>query len=431
MAEQVPNITVWRDDGPGLSRVMFCANDPGNAAPVITEIWHEFSHAPSRLGSVHWARVTRIFEPQNRMLVSLADDTIVNCRIAKGRVPAPVGGMVLITITAPPREAKPHQAMVGARLVSSLFVLLPGQSGVQQSRALEPVATDDVVAAVTAIIAAAPFECGVILRRGSAGMSAAVLTVQLEAMIAEWQTHVAPDALTSANPKLGCVFDGGTLDRRITRHVSLADIRATGSDDGVDDAVFDAAYDAAMAVVTTPAVPLPSGGTLWIEPTRALCAIDLDSGSGSITSLAAEAPAAIAHHWRLRGLGGLMAVDVPRLPPAAAQKFSADLARACASDPRHPDILGRSRGGILECRIPHGAVPLQALMASEEFPMMLALARTLRMIARRPMLVAPQIVISPRMAELLQGPLAPALASLDRDVSLVVSSDQQQPEVME
>lgn len=431
MADKMSNITVWRDDCPGLSRVLFWANNRGRAIPAVAEVWHEFTHAPSRLGSVHWARITRIFETQNRMVLSLADDTIVNCRIAKGRAPAPAGGIVLITITAPPRETKPYQAMVGARLVSSLFVLLPGQRGVQQSRALEPAPTDDLVSAVTAVIAAAPFDCGVILRRGSAGMSPAALIVQLEEMIAEWQAHVAPDALTQSNPKLGCVFDGGTLDRRITRHAGPADICTTGYDDGVDDAVFEATYDAAIAAASQPDVSLPSGGTLWIEPTRALCAIDLDSGTGDIAALAAEAPAAIAHHWRLRGLGGLMAVDVPRLPPAAAQKFSADLARACASDPRHPDILGRSRGGILECRIPHGALPLQALLANDTFSMMVALARVLRMIAQRPMLVSPRIAVSSAMAELLHGPLAPALASLDRDVSLVVSSDQQQPEVME
>lgn len=433
MADQPPMTTVWRDDGPGLSRLLFCAEGGASDSPAIDEIWHEFAHAPSLVGAVHRARITQIFSAQNRMVLTLIDGTPVNCRIAKGAAPAAIGDVITITITAPPREGKPYQAMVGARLVSCWFVLLPGQSGVQHSRALTPAPAAEIVAAVEATIAAAPFACGVIMRRGTALLSAGELTAHLAEMIAEWHNAVGPmmPADTTINQAPACLFDGGTVARRIGRHVGPVAIRSTGVTGDLDDDAFEAAYEAAIDEATGATVALPSGGVIWIEPTHALCAIDLDSGSGTIAALVDEAPAVIARHWRLRGLGGLVAVDVPRLPPAGAQKFTTSLAAAAASDPRHPDILGRSRGGILEVRIPHGVLPLHGLLATPGVTAILAVLRVLRMIDRRPTIATPHMAVSPAVAELLQGPLADALASLDRHVTLVVSSDLQHAELRE
>ena len=118
--------------------------------------------------------------------------------------------------------------MVGARLVSCWFVLLPGQSGVQHSRALTPAPAAEIVAAVEATIAAAPFACGVIMRRGTALLSAGELTAHLAEMIAEWHNAVGPmmPADTTINQAPACLFDGGTVARR-TRRGALAPRRSS------------------------------------------------------------------------------------------------------------------------------------------------------------------------------------------------------------
>ena len=68
----------------------------------------------------------------------------------------------------------------------------------------------------------------------------------------------------------------------------------------------------------------------------------------------------IAYQLRLRALSGLIAIDVPRLSRGAAKTFTAALAATLATDPRQPEILGRTRGGVLECRIAHSRPSLDS-----------------------------------------------------------------------
>lgn len=75
------------------------------------------------------------------------------------------------------------------------------------------------------------------------------------------------------------------------------------------EAEFDAALD--------PLVPVPGGGSLFIEPTRAMVTIDVDAdgrkGQSSPAQLAAtlnvSAAKEAARQARLRGLGGIIAID--------------------------------------------------------------------------------------------------------------------------
>jgi ribonuclease G len=199
-------------------------------------------------------------------------------------------------------------------------------------------------------------------------------------------------------------------------------------DDAVSADRFDDAYEAAIQAATAQPVLVPAGGQLWFEPTQALTAIDLDSGGGSLSGLVQAAPAVIARQLRLRGLTGLIAIDVPRMAAKAAKNFTAALQAAFAADPRYPEILGRSRGGVLECRIAHARPELaDALSDSAAFEALMGL----RAIQHRPQLAMPQLTVSPKMANWLAGPGAPALAALDRDVRLVVSSAADRATIVE
>ena len=167
-------------------------------------------------------------------------------------------------------------------------------------------------------------------------------------------------------------------------------------------------------------IPLAGGGVMWVEPTRALTAIDLDSGSGDLAALFTAAPQAIARQLRLRQTGGLVAVDVPRASPAAGRGFDEALEHALARDPRSPERIGHSRGGMTEIRIAYGR-PGPAMWAADWVAVDALTA--LRAISLRPQLASPRLECRPDTADWLRGPGAAALASLDRKVELVVSSD--------
>ena len=397
---------IWVDKGPGLDRLMFMAGGK------VVEIWHEFAHAPDRIGEVHRLRIDQIFTSQNRASARLDDGTPVSVRLNR-RDRVATGQIVDITITAAPREEKPWQAVVGARLAGAFMVLLPESEGVQASQAL---AEDEASTLKANITTALPAGFGLILRRRATGVSSQRLHDELVQLLNSWKAQASDEI------DCGRRYDGGDPLTRALFHAPGAEVRSDIMADQFDDL-----YEAAMLRASAVPACLPSGGQIWIERTHAVTAIDLDSKSGSIEALIDEAPAELAHQIRLRGLSGLLVIDVPRLAPTRAKAFAAALAAAFAEDPRHPEILGRSRGGLLECRVPHGRMPLGDSTADDG--MMAALAG-LREIARRPKLVQPRLEISPLMAAWLDGPGAAAMAALDREVTLVVSSDVRRANIL-
>ena len=389
------------DRGPGQTRALLFHGS------AVVEAWQDQAHAPDLVGSVHRVRVDRVFAAQGRALARLADGTPVSLRVGR-RDSVVAGQLATITIMAAPREDKPWQAVIGARLVGRDLVLLPGEAGIAMSRhlAAEPDAT--IMAGITACLAHAP-EFGIILRRTAIQNDDLPAACQL--LIDQWRQMAQPQTMT------GCVFDGGGLAGRIRRQLPGISISETGPDTYV---LFDTAWDQMIETVCDPQVPLAGGGRMWVEPTRALTAIDLDSGDGDLDALFAAAPAAIASQLRLRQTGGLVVIDLPRMSPATRKQVDADLAAALAADPRHPEWVGRSRAGMIELRLPHGRAAPAGYEADQVATPVLAV---LRCIARQPTIAAPVIDLSPEMAVWLQGPGAVALASLDRAVTPVVSSE--------
>ena len=375
-------------------------------AGQVVECWHDVAHDPDLTGSVHLVRIDRVFRAQNRATARLADGAAASIRISRhDRLAA--GDLVPVTITAARREGKPWQAVPGARLAGRHIVLLAGETGIAtSSRMTEPPASD-VMARLTQILDASP-GYGIILRRDAG--SADDLPGELSGLIAAWR-----EESTDLSDE-GCVYGAGSLARRVKRHHPAAAV--TVVDPGMADG-FAGDWDAVIADCCSDQVTLSGGGRLWIEPTRALTAIDLDSGSGDLASLLAEAPSVIAAQLRLRQTGGLVAIDVPRAAKAASGRFDAALEAALGRDSRHPERIGRTRGGLVELRLPHGREGPASWAADR---MVTGVLSVLRDVALRPALATARIELAADMADWLRGAGAPALAMLDRPVELVVSS---------
>ncbi len=103
-------------------------------------------------------------------------------------------------------------------------------------------------------------------------------------------------------------------------------------------------------------VELPGGGSLIIEETKALIAIDVNSGSGQSggpeetafrTNL--EAADEIARQMRLRNLAGLLIVDFAKMKrPAHIAEVLGHMRAAVSSDPNPAHVLGFTRLGLME-----------------------------------------------------------------------------------
>ncbi len=106
----------------------------------------------------------------------------------------------------------------------------------------------------------------------------------------------------------------------------------------------------AMDEVCEAHIGLPGGGSIMMEQTQALIAIDVDKGASESAAAAAnEAAKMIAHQLRLRGLGGLVVIDFPNLrQPKQRKTLERTLEDAFEADPAMTKFNTLSRFGVIE-----------------------------------------------------------------------------------
>jgi ribonuclease G len=111
---------------------------------------------------------------------------------------------------------------------------------------------------------------------------------------------------------------------------------------------------------------LPGGGHLYIEPTRALVAVDVNTGADA--SLAAGIKAnmacarALPRALRLRGLGGQITLDLAPMPKKDRRTFETALRAAFRADSEDTALVGWTPLGHYELQRKRGRVPLSQVM---------------------------------------------------------------------
>ena len=99
----------------------------------------------------------------------------------------------------------------------------------------------------------------------------------------------------------------------------------------------------------SPTVALPSGGTLTFQATRALTAIDIDSGGSAPQDSNREATAEIARQIRLRNESGQLVADfIPIGKRGSFTPMMESLRQAVKADPIPTHILGVTPLGLVE-----------------------------------------------------------------------------------
>jgi Ribonuclease G/E len=104
--------------------------------------------------------------------------------------------------------------------------------------------------------------------------------------------------------------------------------------------------------------------TLWIEPTRALIAIDVNTPEGGAGGLRANLALAkeLPRQLRLRGLGGQIVLDLAPMSKKDRRGFEAALRSAFRDDPIETSVIGWTPLGHMELTRRRERIPLQELL---------------------------------------------------------------------
>ena len=302
-------------------------------------------------GTIYRARADRPVKGQGGMFLTTPDGPAF-LRQVKGLAP---GALLLVQVTG---YAEPGKAIPVTNRVlfkSRYAIVTPDAPGLNISRSIRDEDERDRLLE----IAHEQMEgsaYGLILRSCCSGGDESEIAEDISAMRAQAE-QVMNDP--GAEPETLGEGDGPHLLawRDWTDPAEVATAEGSFDTHGVLDALETAKGIAEL---------LPGGGHLYIQPTRALVAVDVNTGND--TSLAAGTKAnfacakALPRVLRVRGLGGQITLDLAPMPKKDRRGFESALRAAFKSDPEETILAGWTPLGHFELQRKRGRIPLAEVL---------------------------------------------------------------------
>lgn len=318
---------------------------------------HIDSTAP-RPGTVYRALADRPVKGQGGMFLKTPDGNAF-LRQIKGLAP---GDPLLVQVTG---YAEPGKAIpVTPRLLfkSRYAIVTPDAPGTNISRQIKDDDTRDSLLQIAhEVFANHPVHergAGLILRSSCDGADEDAIAEDIAAMadLAEAVLDDAtggPEKLTEGDGPHALAWRDWAMEAQIETDAGAFE------NHGVHEKI---------AALFRPEVTI-GGATMFVEPTRAFTAVDVNTGGD--TSLAAGLKANLAmardlpRQLRLRGLGGVVILDVAPMPKKDRPSFEGALRAALRADDTDTVMAGWTPLGNYELQRKRARLPLAELIASE------------------------------------------------------------------
>ena len=271
-------------------------------------------------------------------------------RLGKGRaVPAP-GAAMLVQVTGLPEPGKAVPLTDKVLFKSRHAIVTPGAPGINISRAIR----DEEERVRLKTVAHESFDGpgGLILRSSCEGTAEADIAEDIAAMAALAAAVLGdaggtgPEALTEGDGPHDLAW------RDWTGRAEIVTTPGCFETHGVAEA---------MEALTGPMVPL-GGGSMFVEPTRALVAVDVNTGADLSPAAALKvnlaAARALPRALRLRGLGGQVVLDFAPVSKAHRREIETALRAAFRADPIETALVGWTPLGHFELQRKRERLPL-------------------------------------------------------------------------
>ena len=307
--------------------------------------------APPMLGAIYRAVADRPMKGQGGLTVSLGAQKGF-LRQGKGISP---GDRLLVQVSGTAEAGKAVPVTPRLLFKSRYAIVTPEAPGLNISRRIrDDEERDRLLEIAHAAMEGAPETHGLILRSAAEGVDEDALAEDVAAMR---DLAAAITADTDGPPE--CLLDAPDAHLAAWRDWSDPDpdevVEGEGAFEthGVIEAV-----EAALA----PRLALPGGATAFIEPTRALVAVDVNTGAD--TSLAAGLKAnlalarALPRALRVKGLGGQITLDLAPMPKKDRRVIEDALRRAFREDGAEVVLAGWTPLGCYELQKKRDRLPL-------------------------------------------------------------------------
>ena len=308
------------------------------------------SEAP-RPGTVYRAIADRPVKGQGGMFLKTHDGPAF-LRQIKGLAP---GQPILVQVTG---YAEPGKAVpVTQKLLfkSRYAIVTPDAPGINISRQIKDDAERDRLLEITHdVLSDQPM--GLILRSSCTGAGSEEIAEDV-AQMAELAARIRADQ--SQDMEVLAEGDGPHL---LAWRDWVAPAEVTTDAGGFESHGVLEALDK----VRGPEVALGSGARLYVEPTRALVAVDVNTGTDA--SLAAGIKAnmacarALPRALRLRGLGGQIVLDLAPMPKKDRRSFETALRQAFRADDIETALVGWTPLGHFELQRKRARLPLSEVL---------------------------------------------------------------------
>lgn len=308
-------------------------------------------------GAICRARADRPMKGQGGMFVKLPGGAKGYLRETQGLAP---GAPVLVQVSGPAEAGKALPVTRRLLFRSRYAIVTPGAPGLNISRRIRDAETrEDLAALAERGMAGADPDLGLILRSAAEAADPAEVAEDVAAM-----RTLAEQVLADLDGAPELLVDGP--DAAETAWRDWADPPPDAVEEGAGAFERTGAAEAVEALLV-PGVALPGGGTMWIEPTRALVAVDVNTGGDTSPAAALKANIAAARELprqlRLRGLGGMVLVDFAPMPKRDRATLEQQLRAALKGEAAETTLAGWTPLGNLELQRKRDRWPLAAALA--------------------------------------------------------------------
>jgi Ribonuclease G/E len=307
-------------------------------------------------GAIYRAVADRPVKGQGGMFVKMPGGQTGFLRQTGGIAP---GQRLLVQITGPAEPGKALPVTLRLLFKSRYAILTPGAPGLNVSRAIRE---EDTRAALGDIAAAAmkgaPETLGLILRSACEAALPEVIAEDIAAM-----RDLAEAVLQDLDGGPELLVDGpGAHDLAcrdwLDPEPDTFETEAQGFEThGVHEMI---------EALCTPRVALPSGGHFMIEPTRALVAVDVNTGPDTSPAAALKANITAARdlprQLRLRGLGGQIVIDFAPVPKKDRAILDQVIRAAFKPEGADVNLAGWTTLGLYEITRRRDRLPLGELL---------------------------------------------------------------------